>query len=369
MTALPHDELKNGRPVSLPALTFAGGTRNLRRPLLRWIVLVTLLVLQASTSMAGEIGHYAAGVMNIRDLAMPEPGFYAVLYNYAYRTDQLNDRHGDEVGAVTVQGPFGRRKVTVRLDVNVDAYALSPALVWVSNWSLLGAKVGALVAPSFGNTSVGAALSSSTGRGGQAEASQFGVGDLFVQPVWLGWTGDHYDVAFGMGFYAPIGKYDVESVTLPHLGTIKAEAADNIGLGFWTQQTQLAGYWYPFNNKGTAIGLGLTHEINTKKADFDLTPGQNLSLNWGVSQFLPITSDHTLLLEVGPTGYDTWQVTNDSGRLSTGVRDEVHAAGLQLGLTHVPWNLAVNFHWFHEYAARDRFQGDVLGLSIAKKFL
>ena len=35
---------------------------------------------------AAEIGHYAPGVVNIRDFAMPEPGFYGVLYNYAYTT-------------------------------------------------------------------------------------------------------------------------------------------------------------------------------------------------------------------------------------------------------------------------------------------
>jgi hypothetical protein len=42
--------------------------------------------------------------------------------------------------------------------------------------------------------------------------------------------------------------------------------------------------------------------------------------------------------------------------------------GGQLGLTYVPWSLALNFHGFYEYYTRDRFQGTALGLSVAKKF-
>jgi len=46
----------------------------------------------------------------------------------------------------------------------------------------------------------------------------------------------------------------------------------------------------------------------------------------------------------------------------------VYAAGGQIGLTYVSWHLATNFHGFYEYSSRDRFQGTILGLSIAKKF-
>jgi hypothetical protein len=46
----------------------------------------------------------------------------------------------------------------------------------------------------------------------------------------------------------------------------------------------------------------------------------------------------------------------------------VHAVGGQLGLTYVPWTLVLNFHYFHEYEAVDRFEGDVSGLTVAKKF-
>ena len=45
-----------------------------------------------------------------------------------------------------------------------------------------------------------------------------------------------------------------------------------------------------------------------------------------------------------------------------------HAVGGQLGFTYVPWLLSVNFHGSYEYAARNRFQGQSLGLNISRMF-
>jgi hypothetical protein len=45
----------------------------------------------------------------------------------------------------------------------------------------------------------------------------------------------------------------------------------------------------------------------------------------------------------------------------------VHAIGFQVGLTQVKWNAALNFHYFYEYAAKDRFQGSSIGLNFAIK--
>jgi hypothetical protein len=92
-------------------------------------------------------------------------------------------------------------------------------------------------------------------------------------------------------------------------------------------------------------------------------------VNWGISQYVPLTKSQQLLLEIGPAGFSSWQVSSDRGAdASNSNHDRVHAAGGQLGLSYVPWNLAVNFHSFYEYSTRDRFQGLALGLSLAKKF-
>jgi hypothetical protein len=343
--------------------------KNMKPNLLTSGLAVSSLALIATSVQAGEIGHFAPGVLNIRDFALPEPGVYGVIYNYGYTTDQLNDSSGNKVTSVTIN-PGGGPGVTLGVDVDVDVLVTAPTLIWISDWKFLGAKYGAYASQALGNTSVGASLTANTGSGRNADESQFGMGDLFVQPVWLGWSRKHWDFALGYGFYAPIGQYDTETVTLPVVGPLTVEAADNIGLGFWTHQIQGGIAWYPWADKRMAAVGALTYEIHGEKEDFDLTPGQNLTFNWGVSQYLPLKKDMTLLLEVGPAGYSSWQITDDSGSNARNpdVHDEVHAVGGQIGVTCVPGNATLNFHYFYEFAAEDRFQGQSIGLNLAFKF-
>ena len=312
-----------------------------------------------------EIGHFAPGVLGIRDFTMPAPGWYGALYSYKYSTTQLNDAEGNEFNSVTI-GPGPGTTIDLNVDVNVGVIA--PTIMWVSKWKILGASYGVFISPSFSNTSVGAALSIYTGSGRSAEEKQFGAGDLYIEPLWLTWTKEHVDVAFAYGFYAPVGKYNTSTYTLPS-GSITAEDADNIGYGFWTHQFQTAAALYPWSDRRMAIETALTYEAHGNKKDYDLTPGQNLSLNWGISQYLPLQSDQMLLLEVGPAGYDSWQVTNDSGddAVNPPNKDAVHAVGGQVGLTQVKWNAALNFHYFYEFSAKDRFRGSSIGLNFAIK--
>ncbi len=321
------------------------------------------------TAYASDTDHFAPGVPNIRDLAVPEPGFYGAVYNYSYLTDQLNDANGNQISSVTLTGPNGR-SVTLHVGVNVHAYALAPMFIWVSHKKILGAKYGAYISPSFTNASLDALLSAAENAGRSAKTGNFSVGDIFVQPVWLGWTGKHYDASYGYGFYIPSGQYHITTVNLPALDTtVRVASPNNSGLGYWTNQNQGALYLYPWADRRMAIQNALTWEINQQKRGFALTPGQHLSWNWGISQFLPIKKDQSLLLEAGPAGYSSFQVTSDSGADASvgGVKDHVNAVGVQLGITLPKRNMVLNFHWFHEYDSVDRFQGNSLGLSFIAK--
>lgn len=324
----------------------------------------------ASPGMTAEVGHYFPGAMNMRDVLVPDPGFYGALYNYFYTSDRLNDENGNRISSVTIS-PGPGPGVTLNVDTELDLYALVPALIWSAPLrNAYGLKYGAYVAPSFANSSISAALSAQRGSGRKAETDQFDVGDLFVQPFWLGWAPTNWDFALGYGFYAPVGRYNTETLTLPIVGPTTVERADNIGLGFWTHQIQGAGAWYPWADKRTAFIVGLTYEIHHRKEDIDITPGQDLSLNWGISQYLPLTASNSVLLEVGPAGYDVWQTTRESGSRARDPEEryQLHGVGGQIGVTWLRLNLLVNFHGFYEYAAENRFQGASVGLNLVKKF-
>lgn len=331
--------------------------------------LVCALAFLAAPAQGREIGHFNGGFLNIRDYLVPEQGVYSAIYSYYYTTDQLNDSSGDKISSLTIN-PRGAQGVTLGVDVDLDMYVLAPTLIYVKELENLGIKYGGLISPTFANVSLKAALSIASDRGGTVESSSFSMGDMFVQPVWLGKTYDHWDFALAYGFYAPIGRYDTETVTLARGVSIRTEARDNIGFGFWTHQFQGSAAWYPWADKRTAVVTSLTYEIHGDKEDFDLTPGDSLTFNWGVSQFLPLREDKTLLLEIGVAGYHGWQVSDDSGQdaVNQDIHDQVHAIGLQFGLAHLPWQTALTFHGFYEYDAEDRFQGQSYGLSLSKKF-
>ena len=60
----------------------------------------------------------------------------------------------------------------------------------------------------------------------------------------------------------------------------------------------------------------------------------------------------SLLAKVGLVGYDTWQITYDSGSAASSTLYQVHSVGGQLGLTYLPWVLSANLHAFYEYLAK-----------------
>ncbi|MGE0649282.1 MAG: transporter [Alphaproteobacteria bacterium] len=303
----------------------------------------------AASASAGELGHFGPPVADVRDYVMPaQPGFAFKLYTYYYTAETFKNGDGDSVPSIPL--PNGR---SIDVDIDVSIYVIAPALLWVSDWEILGARYGAYILPTFGNSSVGAALTTQTGFGRNFDDSAFGVGDLFVQPLWLGWNRERWDAALGYGFYAPTGEFE-------------AGASDNIGLGFWSHQFQGAVAWYPSPQRETALVGTLTYEINHEVEGQDLTPGDRLSVNLGVSHFVPL-NERGLLLEVGALGYGQWQMTDDDGAdaFRPGVHDQIYGLGLQLGLTYVPWEGAATFKWVRELGAEDRFEGDNLTLNFA----
>ncbi|MEZ5446915.1 MAG: transporter [Gammaproteobacteria bacterium] len=335
----------------------------MKRPHLRPAVLLGLLC-AAGAVPAGELGHYAPALPNVRDLLVPpKPGVYYLQYNYLYSTETLKNRNGDEVGSLTVDGPLGSTTVTVEPDI--EAFAVAPSLVWVSPWHVFGARYAAFVLAGF--VSASPQVSLSLARAGRfldraqaidrtLEADVGGMIDTYFQPVWLGWSGQHYDASAAYGFYAPTGS-------------------DGVSLEFWEHQFQAAGAWYPWADKRMAVTLAGTYELPMEKDGEDLTPGDRFTLNWGVSQYLPLRKDMSIVAELGIRGYSQWQIQEDSGadvpqirNVQLNAEDQIHSAGLQAGLTFPHYNAILNFAYMWDFGAEARFEGQWVGLTLAKGF-
>lgn len=382
------------------------------------IALGGLMVILAFTGVAhaGEYGHYSPFLYGVRDYFVPaKSGFYYAQYNLYYTSDDFRDQDGNSVKNFsldasasetrgrqrTISTPYGsidvkasitgtaQLKANVDLDMKFESGGIAPTMIYVSNWEPLGARYAAFVSvPVLKNrfkADINANLELDLGITGDASISGPGgttierstgvartftrsysagvddeltsLGDILVQPLWLGWNGKHFAASFAYGLYMPTGNFDVT-------------ALDNTGMGFWTNQFQAAGAWYPWENQGTAITLATTYEISSDKEDKDIRPGDRFTLNYGVSQFLPLNKEQTLLAEIGLSGYNQWQVSDDSGSdvSEPDVHDRVFGYGVNLGMAFVKYDANFSLRWMHEYSARDHFEGDYYGLNFAIKF-
>ena len=317
--------------------------------------------------IAQDAQHFSGGAYNIRDVLVPAPGSYLAWYNYFYSSRQFNDANGDKLTSFTVPTSSGQ---SIPVSVNVDVFmnAQFPLFMWVSPWKVFGGKYAAYVSPQFANTNVNVAANARS-VGGFLGTGSFGMGDPMLQPVFLGWTTHHWDLSIAEAVYVPMGKYSTRTVTAPGGNSITIASPDNIGLGFWENQVQGAAAWYADTTHATAVVTALTWEVAGEKRDLSYTPGQLLTLNWALSQYLPVPRSQNLLWEVGLAGYDTWQVSRTSGAGFTGPNtlSQVNAVGGELNLTYPQWSLALTLHGFYQYSAVSRLRGPSFGISLGGK--
>lgn len=338
-------------------------------------VFFALSILQSGLAFAGSQGHYYPGIINIRDVVVPPKGFYYSVYNPYLWSDTYKDRNGDKIENITktVAGTeslnigHGRplditlsAALNAEIKTDFDAFTSQHTLIWVSDHQILGADYAAYIAPSFGyvhvkataditgtgTASVGPVTESVSGsRHIEFDQDKDGFGDLLVQPLWLGWHGKEYDASLGYAFFAPTGAYDSEDVV-------------NVGMGYWTHQAQASFVYYPeiLAPKATALMVNGTYGYHTEIDGFDLTPGQTIDLEYGLSQYL-----HPQI-EVGVSGYHHWQVTDDSGAdaASDSVQDQTNGLAAQISVWPVVNKFYISFRYAWEYESTDRFESNIV---------
>lgn len=275
--------------------------------------------------------------MNVRDLATPKPGYYVAWYNYLAASDTFRDRNGKAVNTL----PIGSPPVNVAAEAQVVSSALS--LMWARDLGG-GLRYLGFVVPSFvwGNGSIYFDIG---GRGRRFDGSVNGFGDLAIAPAYLSYGTDVFDVTGGYTVYAPTGKYT-------------PGGDDNVGLGYWTNRFQAAGYLY-FLQKALALMVTLTYEVPTKILGADVRPGQRFTIDYGVSQYV------TDWLELGAFGAQNFQVTRDFGDDVTwdrSVKDRKSVAGAFLGVWMTRW-LELTMRGGADYAVRQRLQNVVFQLN------
>ncbi len=294
-----------------------------------------LLALWSRPLDAQMNGHNALGDFGVLSGSQPAPGFYAAGMWYSYGSDQVLDRDGNPLSLLPSADP-----ISIRMNALVGLFW------WVTDKQILGANYGIMVGPSLANLGLEAPA-----LGGDLR-THWGLGDLYVQPVNLGWHLDRADFHAGLGVYVPIGRYDVD-------------ASDNVGLGMWTFEVSGGGSVFFDEAKSWHLATMAFYETHTAKRDSDGRVGDLLTLEGGLGKsFLDGA------VSVGAAYYAQWKVTGDDFGLDFSVpggtevgKHRVFGFGpdVTIPIASSTWLRAlVNARFIWEFGARTKTDGQTL---------
>ena len=153
--------------------------------------------------------------------------------------------------------------------------------------------------------------------------STFGLGDIWLAPLWLGWKTPQVDVMTLAAIYLPTGRYE-------------PGADDNIGLGHVAYELGLGGNVY-FNEQRT-VHLATTGflEFHGSKKDSDTKVGTILTLEGGLGASL-----NQGLLILGASYFAQWKLSDDVIDLPN-VEPDVELSGRR----HRVYGLGPEVTWF-----------------------
>jgi hypothetical protein len=220
-------------------------------------------------------GSHAVGDQGLQSGSQGPPGVYAIyfLYNYDFST---------------IVGTEGREFELPNGDISAWAHVIGGSIV--TKKKILGGFYGATAffLP-FRNISIEAPrLDLDDGTG-------YGISDMWIAPIQIGWHKKQADFITWYAFYAPTGSYS-------------PGARDNHGYGNWSHELSLGTTLYFDENKQYHAATLASFEIlHSEKKNSDAKPGNLLTLEGGVGA----TYKH--FLTAGVAYYSQWKISDDSG--------------------------------------------------------
>ncbi len=288
-----------------------------------------LLIAGSVNLYAQETGHYVPGIMGIKAATLPPPGGYYAMQNVFYTANTYNNAEGDAAN--------------INFDVNVFVTAQRFVYVWEDVF--LGANYAVNVIAPLINTDI------SIGAFGVSD-KMFGLGDIIIDPMVLGWYKKKYDLSFGIGAVMPTGSFDLTKPASP-------------GKNMWTALFTFGGTYYFDEHKSWSASILSRFEIHSKKKDYDVTPGNDFTFEWGFGKTIPSKA----IWSFGASGYAHWQVTEDKGddiMYDPSVKDQVFAVGPEVDCYIPSIKLNLELRGLFEFGAIDRSQGTTVCLSLFK---
>lgn len=280
-----------------------------------------------STAHAKEGGdQYPNGAESWMAGALPPPGDYFISYT-GYWSGALRDGDGDEVD-------FGGG-AEAKLNASFEALRY----VKVTQHTLLGASYGwhaivPIVDLSVKHPALG-------GRDGE-----FGVGDITIDPLILGWHSGNLHTVFGLDLNFKTGHYDAR------------DPRKSIGANYNSIEPVLAFTW--LNPEGWEVSSKFMYNIKGENDDNNYQSGDEFHVDWLVGKSNGPWG-------FGVAGYYLKQLSDDEkdgdvipsvpGVWDTGRRGQVFAAGPSIKYT-LGKGIMLVAQWQHEMMLENRFGDD-----------
>lgn len=218
---------------------------------------------------AQYIGDQFPGLAGLKAGTMPGPGLYVTLPLY-YRDSNVTiyDPHGDQV----------LKNFTAAINVIV-----LPSVAVVTPFKILGATYGASYSQWIINGVVDVAAVNFH------RTTNYGFGDIYVQPLILGWHASFGDLTAGYAFFAPTG-------------------AGSAGQHMWVNEINFGATLYLDEGKKWNFSTMSYYDFNRRKNNTDIKVGNILTLGGGIGRsFMKGAAN------AGVAYGAQWKMTHDSG--------------------------------------------------------
>lgn len=259
---------------------------------------------------------------------------------YVTNTIYIN---GGDADATVLQG---QAQIEVEADAVVDI--IQPTLVYP--FKLGGLTVASSASLPISDIKLSGTLTSPLGTR-ERTAKTFGVGDLVLSPVVLGYHSKKFHASATVSLFLPTGEYDADEIV--NAGRNSTSVAPSLAVSYINPQSG-----WDVSLAGSYVFIGRNDASDYDSGDllqFDVAIGKQLDRAW----------------KVGVAGYGVIQTTDDSG---TGARfgafhTEVFGIGpvVNYGFLLGKQPLSLSVRYYHEFGARNTFEGDSLYLGLSTK--
>jgi hypothetical protein len=192
------------------------------------------------------------------------------------------------------------------------------------------------------------------------------IGDIYVEPINLGWHLLQLDAVVSSGFFAPSGPY-------------RSDQAVNIGYGHWTGVFGLGGIAYADAERTWSLSIYAHYLLYGSQMGRSYTLGDVVPFEWGAAKTFSLHNDIFKQLTLGAVGYAQWQATSnqidlvartkiDSSAIDLleDTRSQIYSAGPSINLL-TSYGL-FSLRYYEEFGAHATPSGQQLMFSLALAF-